>query len=236
MPPQPSTPSPTPGPYHHPRPLYPLLAAWIVGVAAGDRWPDFAPTAVAVAAVGVLGSVAGICSRRGGRWQPAALFFALGFLSIQPWNRSAPGSAFIGPFLDGGVCTVTGTVSDRPRRYPGRTRFILRVERLAGWTDTADRHRARLRVTVNGEDPGLRRGDRIRLSGRIRSFHNFDNPGGFDYRRYMRHRRVAGSISLWGGRPTLIRKKERSSLAALGSPATAVFRRLHHDSIRLPPA
>ena len=220
-------------PYLHPRPLYPLLAALIAGIVAGDRWPDFVPTALALAAAGLLGTLAGIRSGRGARWLPGVLFAALGFLSIQYWNRPAPGGACIGPFLDGPRCTLIGTIIGRPWRYPGRTRFVLRAERVGGRDGVAVGCRARLRITVHGEDPGLKRGDRIRLTGRIRSFRNFDNPGGFDYRRYMRHRRIAGSLSLWSRRPSLVVKREHPTpverlhamvsahLAASSDPGTA---------------
>ncbi len=39
----------------------------------------------------------------------------------------------------------------------------------------------------------IRYGDEIQFTGRIKSIHNFNNPGGFDYQRYMKLKSVFGS-------------------------------------------
>ena len=126
---------------------------------------------------------------RPARFSPLMLLAALGVLSIQPWTSPRLPDHHVGRLIDTGPWEITGTVDGRPLEFESRTRFALRVERLGdgGGFQAAT---GLLRVTLFGPLPAFEQGDRILFKSRIRPIRSFQNPGGFDYRRYMGHQEV----------------------------------------------
>lgn len=173
------------------RPLLPLLGSLIAGIWAGSRIPGL--QLWAIPPVSVAGGV--ICfkilRREEAALSPFALFFFLGYLSIQPWVSPNFSSRHVIHFLDGPKTQIAGIIDDHPRIKNGRLKLVLSVEAI-GRGESATPAEGRINVTVAGRWPKMEKGDRVRFAGRIRSIRSFKN-GGFDYRRYLAFRNIWGS-------------------------------------------
>jgi len=124
-------------------------------------------------------------------WLAAACaLLILGYLSIQPWAAPCFPPSHIQQQADGPAGVITGRVSDLPQRFGRRTRFLLVVETFNG-----KRSNGNLRVSTFGMLPGIACGDRLQFRTRVKGIRNFNNPGAFDYRRYLRLKRVW--VSAW---------------------------------------
>jgi competence protein ComEC len=102
-------------------------------------------------------------------------------------------------------------VDGRPLEFETRTQFVLRVERLERGPET---HHVTglLRVTAAGEAGLLEQGDRVAIYSRIRSIRNFNNPGGFDFKRSMAYREIWGSAFIEGQELNLLENRVESGL------------------------
>jgi competence protein ComEC len=124
--------------------------------------------------------------RRGSSAHPApaiALFAALGYLALLPWLTPWLPAAHIAHLPEEPLNLRVRMVEtlDGP---PNRQRFTAAVEAWdagGGWREAQGLVRLTL---INGETP-LEIGDRLEFRGRLRAVRSFDNPGGFDYRRYL---------------------------------------------------
>ncbi|MCU0559779.1 MAG: ComEC/Rec2 family competence protein [Desulfobacterales bacterium] len=173
------------------RPVIPLTIAFMAGIVLGSRgtcgWWSAASLAVCLAAGAMV--LLRLTRGRPARFSPLVLLAALGALSMQPWSCPRLPDHHVGRFVDTGPWEITGTVDARPLEFESRTRFALRAEHLGdgGKPQAAS---GLLRVTLIGPSPALEQGDRIVFKSRIRPIRNFNNPGGFDYRRTMGHQGV----------------------------------------------
>jgi len=169
--------------YH--RPLIPLTLALMGGIAVGAEAPGLSAWALAAAAACALAVGRSLLRRVPAAVSPLLLCAALGTLSIQPWIQPHFADDHPVHLVDTGLWRITGVVDARPLEFESRTRFVLRAERADN-----DREQRRvaglLRVTLNGEmSAPVEQGDRIEIRSRIRPVRSFNNPGGFDARRWM---------------------------------------------------
>jgi competence protein ComEC len=184
---------------HHPdrqdvyhRPLILMSIALAVGILVGGTWPGYLLQAIAVGCLTTARIVYAWIRNRRTRITPIILFCILGYSLISPWLPADFSKQHISHYMDSHRWQIEGEVTRiLPVRH-GRTRFILRVAQLQ------DDNRAfavvgHIRVTVSGERPEIVPGMRLTFQSRIRSFRNFNNPGGFDYRRHMAFQQVFGS-------------------------------------------
>jgi len=179
--------APGAGPFY--RPLIPLLLALMGGLAAGSHWPGLRLWSVGGLALALAATAwAAICSGRS-RMAPLGLFFVLGYLSIQPWTAPRLPSGHVVHFADQQSYQICGTVRSVPRQSRHWIRFVMQVETV-GLGGRGDSAAGRLRVTVGQPAPRVRIGDRVSLKAKIRSIRSFNNPGGFDYRRYMAYKGI----------------------------------------------
>jgi len=58
-------------------------------------------------------------------------------------------------------------------------------------------------------------GDRIVFSGRMKSIKNFNNPGGFDYKRYMAFRKVFGTAYVSTQKLTLLKRNSETGISMI---------------------
>jgi competence protein ComEC len=179
------------GTYH--RPFICLAAAFLPGVAAGAALPGF----LFVAGALLLASAAFVAIRlKQGKcavFLPPVLFFILGYLAIQPWSAPHFPDHHIIRYADGQAYTLKGVVTSRPRTDGRRTRFILKTETIesSGTVNPMVRPvTGRIRMSCYGMPGQLHKGDGIVLKTRVRLIRNFNNPGGFDYERYMAYQGV----------------------------------------------
>lgn len=83
---------------------------------------------------------------------------------------------------DGETALLDGCVVDPPVFSPDKAQFSLQVVPHA---------LARVSVVLkDGQTLGLRYGDRVEIAAKIRSPHNFQNPGEFDYAAWLAHQQI----------------------------------------------
>jgi len=207
------------------RPLIPLLGAFMAGIIAGTLIPGHHLPAYTAAAMAAGVVCWGVAKGYGAFLSPFVLFSMLGYLSIQYWVAPSVPANHISHFTDGNRYSVSGTILGRPMTKGPRTTFVLEAEVLKGKT-TVHSVAGRIRVSVMGKTPDLSEGDQVRFVARIRSFHNFENPGGFDYRQYMAFRRITGSAWVAGERLAVVK-------AGTGKAWNRHFRRFRGEILHL---
>ncbi len=166
------------------RPLIPVTLALLAGIGlgslyAGRIWP-VACAALICAAIVLVNVLAG----RPGAVIPLLFCAGVGYLLPQPWLAARLSENHVSRFADDAQWTIYGTIRERPQVQPHRLVFSLAAERL----QRGDREisvRGNIRVTVGGRLPDLQRGDSAAFAGTLKPIRNFNNPGGFDYVRFM---------------------------------------------------
>lgn len=163
-------------------PLYLVAAAALLGDAAGTLGLA-APSLVGWLLA--LGSGAGfLLTRRAVGTLLALAGLCLAFAG--PARRVVVGPAGgseLARLADREPVVVEGRVIEQPLSLPGRSYALLRVSRLnrrrlTPWTTGL------VRLTLIGRC-GIRLGDLVRVSARLRRPRNFGNPGEFDYQGYL---------------------------------------------------
>lgn len=179
------------------RPVIPLTVALMAGIALGAEAPGWEGPAFALALACGLGT--GRCLIRGtpAAVLPLVLFFSLGYLSLQPWMQPRLPPNHVSHFVNSGPWRIVGVVDSRPLESESRRQFVLRAEGLEKGSETRAVS-GLLRVTAIGATPPLQRGDRVGLDSRIGPIRNFNNPGGFDFKRSMAFRQIYGSAFVRG--------------------------------------
>ncbi len=176
------------------RPLIPLLLALMTGIVA-DLWlPDLSGIFLASATV-FLFCLLFVSKKQKSRLLPLFLFFSLGYLSLQSWTSPRLPANHVSRFADDRPWHIIGTLDREPERFPDRTRFVLKAESLTR-KDVSYKASGAVRVTVRGRVDDLRSGDRVACFARLKGIRNFNNPGGFDYRRYLAFRGICTSASV----------------------------------------
>lgn len=193
------------------RPVVPLLVFLMIGIWTGCHFPGhWIPFwGFAVFGSGVL--LFQIIRKKQGRIAPLLFFFTLGYLSIQPWISPRFPPNHIVHFKDASVYKIKGTVAGKPIKEKTRIRFILTATVITNKEKFVP-VTGRISVSVYGKDPELSSGDTISFRSKIRAFRNFNNPGNFDYTRYMAFRNIWGTAYTSGMRLTVLHKGKTSGI------------------------
>jgi len=173
------------------RPAIPVTLALIPGILLGEGLPGLYPLFLCILIAAVVASIVALRRNRSACGSPLLAVFAVGYLSMVPWVSPDYGPDHIVHYLDSGRWQVQGRVLEPPVFRLGRTRTVLDVEALFREGQSRPVH-GKIRLTVMGETE-LSPGDRVAFDAKIRSLRNFNNPGGFDYRRYMAFKDIHGS-------------------------------------------
>lgn len=199
------------------RPAIPVTLALIAGIILGEGLPGLAALALitTLAAVGGLGLC--LWGQRRARWLPLLACLGAGYLAMVPWVSPAHGPDQLVHYLDSGYWRIQGSVIDQPTTRFERTQLTLEVQTLSR-ESVVHPVRGRIRLTVVG-DAVLSPGDRLTFPARIQPFHNFKNPGAFDYRRHMAFKGICGRA--WVQAP---------KIQINGSRSTARVSRLVHGA------
>ena len=174
------------------RPILPLVAAMMTGIAFGSVHGGHRTWILTVCAAIFVRLIFCIVRRKANAGAPLLLFAGLGYLLIQPWAAPVLPEHHVVHYTDGKKWRISGSIDTQPLRRDNRTRFILNVDTLSDATVSYP-VTGKIRVTVSAATLDLQRGDQVALFGKIRSIRNFNNPGGFDYKEYMRYKNVWGS-------------------------------------------
>ncbi len=174
------------------RPLVPLTLAWIAGITAGGMWQTGLPAIITVVLATAIPAFLLLYLRLRNIIIPAFLivFLAAGFMVMVPWRPGRLPRDDVARFAGSTRWHITGTVACPPLKSPARTRLVLKCDFL---THAKNKFPARGKLLVNimgAGEQALLPGDRISFPGRIKIFHNFNNPGSFDYRRYMVFKKI----------------------------------------------
>ena len=196
------------------RPVVPLLFSMISGIAAGSKFSGYGVCAFLIAFVFLCLILYCLYKNRNVIFTPLVLFFALGYLSIQPWMVPKFPSHHIIHFKDAHSWKITGVIDTPVATYSHRQKFILRTETLEG-NNKPFPVTGKIRLTVSGKGPKLLIGDRIVFFGRIKSIRNFNNPGGFDYKRYMAFRKVYGTAYVSAQKLTLLKRNSKTGFGMI---------------------
>ena len=99
----------------------------------------------------------------------------------EAWHRPGPP-----PEIDAGwkeIVILSGCVVEPTALSPGREQFTLEL---------APGARARVSQSLDDDSPvpRLAYGQRVEIEGRVRSPHNFNNPGSFDYAAYLARQNI----------------------------------------------
>ncbi len=178
------------------RPLIALLFSFICGILLARSFPGHLRLALLFAGFSAALVFYAVFTQRPVKWRPLVLYCALGYLSLCPWHFAPDDPAHISRFLDKSPRQITGRVASEPSRQDFRWQFSLSGIQLAP-LEAAGQPRAVkgwLKVSVYGKPARLpKKGDTVAFPGKLRALHNFNNPGGFDYKAFMAFKNIWGS-------------------------------------------
>lgn len=106
-----------------------------------------------------------------------------------------------------------------------RLRFYLKIESL-GKENRSFPAAGKIMVSVWGKGPALSAGNRLMFKSKIKKIRNFNNPGRFDYKRYMTFKKIWGTahvssrkLTILAGGPAIIKgriiEKARKKITGL---------------------
>lgn len=167
------------------RPLIYLLIAFIAGITAGSYFSASYFLLLAIIAFALLFLIITVRKKRpvAGLFLILCLIFIIGFFSIQKHRFFAEQSLHIAQYIDKDMLTLEGIVIETPLAYPDKN--ILTVNCLR-----KIKNKKYFPVTGNirlviPPDLKFQYGDFIRFHTTIKNVHNFNNPGVFDYKKYL---------------------------------------------------
>jgi len=195
-----------------------LIIGFVAGMAVCDFFPDHVYEAAAAAFVAAAVLLRAWRACQPALFSPFLLFAALGYLSLHPWTTAHfPVDHFLHRILET-PAPIVGTITETEAPSGERSRFRLRVERVADHSVSGN-----IRLTVAGFC-SLQEGDRIRFTAKLYPVRTHRNPGGFDARRYLRFSGIDGTafvgseaICLLERRPSLLSRmlqSQRNAIAA----------------------
>ncbi len=166
------------------RPLIPPVFACIAGILWGSAFTETGP--LVFIAFGAFLPLSGFALyKKSTQIFSLALIpavFAFGAVSISARLSPDHPENHISRFTRDFRSLVVGVVDSDPLVLPGRYRMVLQTKYLG---DSSREISGKFRVTVYGEAEPPNCGDTVSVYSKIRQTRNFQNPGGFDYERYM---------------------------------------------------
>jgi competence protein ComEC len=172
------------------RPLIPLLCALIAGITVGHlcRIADL-PLVISLTLILTLLAAASI--KKSAKLIAILVILSsalLGILNINLYLYPEPGAKHIINYVGKEKLILEGIICENPDLSPDRTELIVSASRLIG--DDADtRIEGLILLNVDGRQE-FKYGDAIRFRTRLKVPHNFQNPGGFDYVKYLKYKGV----------------------------------------------
>jgi competence protein ComEC len=193
------------------RPIVAFLLALIGGIVLGCRFPGYAKGSLIVGIFGAGYIGIHIIRKKAAGLTPVIFFVVLGYASVQPWVSPNFSTQHIQHFSDQTRWQISGVVDSHPVEIRYLKKFVLRADTLTHKKIT-QRVTGKIRVTVRGQSPAFARGDRVIFRSRLRQIRNFNNPGGFNYQRYMAFKGIWRTAYTNGDRLQIIEKKSSKDL------------------------
>lgn len=195
-------------------PLLPMVVALASGILVGGLAPGCLYLAAMIGCFALASVTLSWCRHRRAAWSPLILAGVLGYGLILPWLPSELPENHLSHFTDSHRWRIEGIVTRRMPAHYERVRLHMKVTQVSGHHKSYDVN-GQIRLTVAGEAPALEPGTRLAFTGRIRPFHNFNNPGGFNYRRYMMFQKVFGSAFVNADRLDILETTEKLQMSFL---------------------
>ena len=209
----------------YPRPIIPFLLSFMSGILAGSEFPDHFLWAFGVLLSSTILVVWKIGVKKTARLSPIVLFFCLGYLSLQPWIVPRFPANHVVNFSDTHPWKITGTVDSNPLESNHRLKFVLKAENLTQ-NFSSFPVVGKIQITIFGHTDKLFLGDKISFAGRIKSLRNFNNPGGFNYKRYMAFKGIWVSAYASANRLSLLTKNSEQGIRHITENARQHIARL----------
>jgi len=197
------------------RPVLHLLVSFSAGIVIG-RHVALDPMAVGGLSALLLLCLAWQTTRKAGALLlPYMLYLTLGAMAISSApnpDRPPPGLPNLSQRQE---TMVIAQISSPPKRYPDKTRVVVNLEQCRVG-DTMQPVSGELLLTITYCQKEWPLGQRFIGRVVMRPVRNFNNPGGFDYRRYLADQGiwVQGTV------------RSDTRLIALGEPASPPWRRM----------
>ncbi len=166
------------------RPLIPIVLALCLGIIAGYEFPEYHFRIYLLFVICLLFIIRQIMIKRVFFLIFYLPVFCVGYLSIYSLVLPVFPQNHITNYTGYNKYIITGVIDSSPLIYEKRTKFFLNTE-LLDHDNEEIAVTGKIRVTVSGRTERLCYGDRIQFKSRIRRFKNFNNPGGFNYVKYM---------------------------------------------------
>jgi competence protein ComEC len=167
------------------RPLIHILIALIAGILAGSY---FTPSYYILLTIVILNLFLLLAAVRRKRLLAGFILiitftFLIGIFNIQKQNYFINDAQSISRYIDQDKVAVEGIVTESPIPYPDKNVLIVRCLRI-----TKDKEyipaSGNIRLVIP-PDLVFQYGDFIRFHSTLKKIHNFNNPGGFDYERFL---------------------------------------------------
>ena len=194
------------------RPVAVLLISLMGGIILGCHFPGYTIGTLGIVFFGAGYIGINLVRKKSVGLSPIILYVALGYVAVQPWIAPHFSANHIQNFSDENRWRIAGVVDSHPVEFSYLKRFVLRAETLKH-KETSYRVTGRIRVTVSGPGPVFARGDRVVFRSRLRQPRNFNNPGGFDYRRYMAFKGLWRTAYTKGSRLQVVQRASSGDLA-----------------------
>ncbi|MBU1163028.1 MAG: ComEC family competence protein, partial [Proteobacteria bacterium] len=188
-----------------------MLVSMILGLACGSWLPGYEVCAYFIILICTGLIIYFILQRKTGLILPVILFFAFGYISLQPWIAPKFPSNHITNFLDSQKRKIVGLIDENPIIYKNRLKFVIQTRTIGDDKDKNFPVTGRILVTARGNFPKIAVGDKVSFTGKIRSIRNFKNPGGFDYKKYMAFKKIWGT-SYVQGEGLVIKKHSKTGM------------------------
>ena len=180
------------------RPVISLLTALIAGITAGSmaHIPGSATLPILLATLGTLLFLVAT-GRRGGVQVCLLLsLFLLGILNIHLYLHPFTGGDDITRHAGKGRLTVEGIVCTPPRERDDKTMLVIETARIVQ-KGTALPVGGKILLSIKDSNNVFKYGNYIRVHTKLKEPRSFNNPGGFDYKKYLLYQgiRLRGYIS-----------------------------------------
>ncbi len=149
------------------------------------------------------------------------LWLLCGFSIMQAWSHPDLPANHVLRFSNASKWMIQGEVVSQPQVDRRRTVFKLAATQIERDTES-NKVQGNLRVSIYGPPMPLAWGDVIRFPGKIRPLRNFNNPGGFDYIRYMRLKGIEAATSGSARELIILNHNQKSKQAQLAQLRTAI--------------
>ncbi|MFH1152556.1 MAG: DNA internalization-related competence protein ComEC/Rec2 [Pseudomonadota bacterium] len=123
----------------------------------------------------------------------AIIFMILGMVLTRGVLNDHTSDNHISRFADGHRYRIRCRIASYPRRSGDVTRYQVQAETISGNGPGNVQVTGLIRLSVYGQQYDLGPGMKIQYTGTIKRIRNFQNPGSFDYCRYMTLQGISGT-------------------------------------------